>query len=206
MLVHCSGATPLEALASSGLEPHQLGGFHPLHVFAQVETALEGLQGCYIGIEAQEPLLSTLNSLAKAIGCHPLPIQGNRAIYHAAAGYVAGFVNALTGEAIELLKQVGWQEQDALQALLPLLKSTVNSLEEKGVAGSVSGPTSRGDTQTLQHHLDQIQKISPTQEQLYRYLALASLGPVQASGRLSPEQLLAMQKLLKKATQSQSAT
>ena len=64
-VIHCSGATEVAALASAARAGAQIGGFHPLQLFADPEVALAGLPGCTIAIEAEVPLLSQLEQLAQ---------------------------------------------------------------------------------------------------------------------------------------------
>ena len=71
-VVHCSGATELLALAPAASSGAYTGGFHPLQMFTEPETALRGLPGCTIAVEAEQPLLATLCAMAESLGCHTL--------------------------------------------------------------------------------------------------------------------------------------
>jgi predicted short-subunit dehydrogenase-like oxidoreductase (DUF2520 family) len=106
--VHCSGVTEVSALASAASAGAAIGGFHPMQTFGDPMAAMRSLPGCTITIEADEPLLGTLISIAGCLECsvNRLP-PGMRGRYHAAAGYTSQFINALFAEALAVLGRHG---------------------------------------------------------------------------------------------------
>ena len=159
-VVHCSGATELDALAPVAAAGARVGGFHPLQTFTDPEAALASLSGCTISVEAEPPLLDTLQQLAAAIGCRSIRLPaGCRARYHASGGYASQFVNVLLREATDIWKTFGISEADAVSALLPLLKGTIASIESAGVAQGMPGPVSRGDVGTVKRHVEGLAEI-----------------------------------------------
>ena len=52
----------------------QVGGFHPLQMFADPEVAARGLKGCAIAVEAEEPLAGTLLHMVADLGARPLRV------------------------------------------------------------------------------------------------------------------------------------
>ena len=190
-VVHCSGATGLDALASARAQGAEVGGFHPLQSFADPVAALQTLPGCTITIEAEGPLRERLQALAGALGCpvNALP-PGQRAAYHAAAGYASQFVHVLMAEATLIWQQWGATEAQALQALLPLLRGTVASLEHAGIAGGMPGPVSRGDVGSVEGHVRALADIDTRTGgdalALYRALCLRSLPLALQRGGITP--------------------
>src|SRR5690606_20519436 len=70
-VVHCSGATEVSALAAAAQQGAQMGGFHPLQLFADPAVALAGIPGSSVAIEAPEGLMQTLRDLAASVGYQP---------------------------------------------------------------------------------------------------------------------------------------
>jgi len=174
--VHCSGATEVSALAAAANQGVQTGGFHPLQFFADPNAALAGLPGCSIGIEAQEPLLTRLEGLAAVLQCRVLRLpQGCRARYHAGAHYAGGFVFALLKEAADMWQSFGVSREDAVRALVPLLRGTATAAEQLGLALGLAGTYSRGDLGTVKKHLDDLARLGPDALHLYCELALRSI-------------------------------
>jgi predicted short-subunit dehydrogenase-like oxidoreductase (DUF2520 family) len=197
-VVHCSGATELLALAPAASRGAHTGGFHPLQMFTEPETALRGLPGCTIAVEAEQPLLETLRAMAEALGCHALRLApGTRALYHAGAGYVAAFVNALVQDALAVWSPLGLSQSDAIRALLPLLRGTADSIERSGPALGMAGPVSRGDIGTVEKHLRALGALDAGLLDLYRRLALRTVALGIQRGSLTPQKAAALRELLK---------
>jgi predicted short-subunit dehydrogenase-like oxidoreductase (DUF2520 family) len=171
-VLHCSGATPLAALASAEPDGARIGGFHPLQMFANPTVALAGLAGCTVAIEADEGLVTELEELARRIGMTPrlLP-SGARARYHASAYYVGPFAIALLREAVAIWQSFGATEAEALAALSPLLKGTLEAARDRGLAGGMGGCVARGDIGTVRAHLQALDALGGEVGRLYRTLA-----------------------------------
>src|ERR1044071_7924882 len=72
--VHCSGAAELSVLEFPRQEGAQVGGFHPLQMFADPEVAARGLKGCAIAVEAEEPLATILLRIVADLGARALRV------------------------------------------------------------------------------------------------------------------------------------
>ncbi|MGL4574482.1 MAG: Rossmann-like and DUF2520 domain-containing protein [Burkholderiaceae bacterium] len=195
--VHCSGATEVAALAHAQAQGAQIGGFHPLMAFADVATALQSLPGCTAAIEAPEPLAATLHDFAQRLQCTPLTLPpGARALYHASAHYAGAFFNALLAEAALMWRQFGATEAQALAALAPLARSTLNNALANGLTQSLPGVVSRGDAGTLQKHLHALAPLPAQVQALYRTLALRNVPAAQARGSITAQQAELLTQLL----------
>jgi predicted short-subunit dehydrogenase-like oxidoreductase (DUF2520 family) len=175
-VVHCSGATEVSALAHAEVHGAKTGGFHPMQMFTNPDVALAGLAGCTVAIEAADSLLGTLETLAKLIDCNPVQLgPGSRALYHASAYYVGPFLIALLQEGVHLWKALGFDEKQALSALLPLLQGTVSAVSDGGLAKGMGGCVARGDVGTMKKHLIALDTLDPAAGRLYRDLALRNV-------------------------------
>ncbi|MGE0041650.1 MAG: Rossmann-like and DUF2520 domain-containing protein [Vicinamibacterales bacterium] len=188
-VVHCSGATELDALASAAATGAAVGAFHPIQMFTPSPATLAALPGSTVTIDAGEPLASTLDGLARRIGCRAVRLEatGRRAAYHASAYYVGPFLIALMREAAAIWQELGATEAEALAALLPLLRGTVAAVEDRGLAGGMGGCIARGDTGTVEGHLAALDAWSPEAGRLYRALALRTIPLALARGSLAPD-------------------
>jgi predicted short-subunit dehydrogenase-like oxidoreductase (DUF2520 family) len=196
-VVHCSGATEVAALAPAAAQGAQTGGFHPMQTFADPEAALASLPGCTVSIEATEPLLARLQALAALLGCRAITLPpGARVRYHASGAYASQYVVALLAEAAKLWASFGVKEEDAIKALLPLLRGTAASVERAGLVQGMPGPVSRGDLGTVRRHLDSLDAFDAQAAVLYRQLALRTVWLAEAKGVLTKEQLAQLQQWL----------
>lgn len=197
-VVHCSGATGLVALDKAKRDGARVGGFHPLQMFANPEVALRGLPGCTVGIAADGGFAAELDDIATRLGCVPFTVpEGSRALYHASAYYVGPFLIALLREASLLWRSFGGTEQQALDALLPLLAGTVAAVKDAGLARGMGGCVARGDVGTIGKHLDALHELSADAETLYRELALRTVPLGLERGTLNREGAARIQSVLR---------
>lgn len=192
LALHCSGATPLAALAAAP----SAAGFHPLKLLA----GDAGLAGAHVGIEAGDTHLAVLEALARRLGLVPLrlpvPMDGPaRAAYHAAANLAASGVLAVLAEAQSLWAAAGLAGADALPALAPLTRGALDTALARGLPGAVSGPVARGDTGVLARHL-QAAAAAGLPRDLLQALAQRQLALAEAAGRLSEAQVTALRAYL----------
>ena len=196
--VHCSGATELTALAHAQQQGAVAAGLHPLHTFGDVEVALAGLPGSAAAVEATQPSVrDDLAALARDLGLRPFMLPpGTRALYHASSHYAGSLVVTLLDEAVRHWAHLGVPQDQALAALLPLLRSTVRAIEAKGLGPGMAGVVARGDEGVLGLHLQALRAVGQDQERLYAELSLRSVRLAQEVGRIDERQAQAMRERL----------
>ena len=157
-LVHCAGALDTGVFGDSAMVARRMrGSFHPLVAVSEPEDPLEGHA---VAVSATgRPLVHTLRRMAEDLHLFPIEVpEARRSAYH--AGAVAAF-----GEA-------GIDPQTALRALLPLTRSALRGVEQRGLARALTGPIHRGDLAVVQAHLD---ALPADLALLYRVLSLRAL-------------------------------
>ena len=87
----------------------------------------------------------------------------------------------------DLWQSFGIPREEAIKALLPLLKGTVNNIERVGIPGCLTGPIARGDVETVRKHIATLDKYHPDAIDTYRLMGLKTLGTALARGHLSLE-------------------
>ena len=185
--VHTSGAGELDLLAKAAADGAEVGGFHPLRMFGEPGKSFD-LRGCAIAIAGGNALARKLARLARAVGARSLRIpEGGRALYHAAANFSGAFAIALISETIALWGKLGISERDALRALLPLLRGTVNNVEKLGTAGALGSVVARGDVGTIRRHVEVLAREAPETLELYRLLSLRTVPIAVGKGTLKPD-------------------
>ena len=188
VVAHCSGATELTALASAAQAGAKVAGFHPLHTFGDVETAVEA---------ADESVRVALFDLAHRIHARPFELPpGSRALYHASAHYAGALVVTMMDEAVRHWARFGVGADQALAALLPLLRSTVRAMESRGLGPGMAGVAARGDAGTLSAHLEALAQTGDAQRHLYAELTQRSVRLALESGRITEQQAQVMSQLL----------
>ena len=69
----------------------------------------------------------------------------------------------------------GLSRRHALEALTPLLRSTLQSLETIGLPGALTGPVARGDVATVARHVGVLKGESAELRELHRSVVLSTL-------------------------------
>ena len=197
-VVHCSGADSTDILEPAKELGAQVGAFHPLQTFASVKQAIDNMPGSTFALEAEEPLLSILKEMATSLEGHWIELKASdKVIYHASAVIACNYMVTLVKLATDLWQTFAVPPQQATQALLPLIRGTVNNIETVGVPQCLTGPIARGDTGTIKKHLDALQKIAPSLLSTYRELGLQTIPIALAKGRINQEKAKELEVILK---------
>jgi predicted short-subunit dehydrogenase-like oxidoreductase (DUF2520 family) len=184
VLLHCSGARSAEdAFGDLAAQVGGIGTLHPLRAIVDPREGAKSLRGTVFGIEGDAAGRAMAHVLAKQLGGTSIDIDGpGMALYHAAASMTSNFLVALVDAAVEALTAAGVAREQALAALLPLLRSTVENLGQKGVPGALTGPVARGDAGTVERHLAALAARAPGLLPIYRVLAERTLALARQKG------------------------
>jgi predicted short-subunit dehydrogenase-like oxidoreductase (DUF2520 family) len=183
-VIHLSGAlglAPLKPVAEAGRD---VGSLHPLQSFP-VEREPEAFRGALVAVDASSPrLLGELMRLARALGARPRRVPPEeRTLYHAAAVLASNYLVALSAQAAEVLGRAGWSREDALAALLPLMRGVTENLAVAGLPDALIGPIRRGDPETVARQLSELKATGGgIPVEVYRILGSAALELAREAG------------------------
>jgi predicted short-subunit dehydrogenase-like oxidoreductase (DUF2520 family) len=197
-VVHCSGADSTDILDKARRDGANVGCFHPLQTFAGVQQAIENIPGSTFAIEAEEPLLTTLKEIADKLGGNWIQLKASdKVAYHAAAVFASNYLVTLVKMATELWQTFSIPTDEAVQALLPLMRGTLHNIEVIGLPLCLTGPIARGDAGTIRKHLDEIRKKAPELLLPYKELGLQTIPIALAKGTIDNRQSSEMELLLR---------
>jgi predicted short-subunit dehydrogenase-like oxidoreductase (DUF2520 family) len=176
-VIHTSGALSRDVLAPAAAQGAATGSLHPLQTFAGLDQALLNLPGSVFAVEASGELRETLLRVVADLGGTAIELSAeDKILYHAAAVFASNYIVTLTALAADLLAHLGVGRDDALRALLPLVRGAVNNLETLGLPGALTGPISRGDVDTVRRHLVALADMMPGALPAYRELGVATIA------------------------------
>lgn len=188
-VVHCSGAASTDILQPAKEFGAQVGAFHPLQTFASAKQAIENIPGSTFALEAEEPLLNTLKDMATALDGHWVELKASdKVIYHASAVIACNYMVTMVKLATDLWQSFAVPPHQATQALLPLLRGTLNNIDTVGIPQCLTGPIARGDIGTIKKHLDALQEKVPSLLPTYRELGLQTIPIALAKGKINQHQ------------------
>jgi predicted short-subunit dehydrogenase-like oxidoreductase (DUF2520 family) len=136
---HCSGATGLGVLA-----PHEAFSLHPLMTVTEDGAKFAGAGAAIAGTTPRA--LAFARGLAVALAMAPVEIaEHDRPAYHAAASIASNFLVTLEAAAERIGAAVGLERD----ALVPLVRATVENWARLGPERALTGPVARGDDATV---------------------------------------------------------
>jgi len=172
VVLHISGAKNafvLKALQDKGAA---IGSMHPLQSLTEdTKISAAKIRGSYFAIDGDQAAMAVAQQLINAVGGHPLSIPPQkRALYHASACLASNYMVGLLRAAAQVLEVCGIKEEAALAALRPILEGTLQNVLAQGTKKAITGPISRGDIQTVQAHVEQLDEFLPEEGKLYKAL------------------------------------
>ncbi len=196
-MIHTSGALGAEVLTPAMAAGTQVGAFHPLVAFADLERSIAALHGATVAVEGDDQLAALLADMAARLGATAVRLtHGSKAAYHAAAVLAAGGFIALLDAIAELGAVAGLDEARSLDVYGPLIEGTLGNARALGIRAALTGPMTRGDVGTLRAHLDALASHAPGVLPLYVAAAAREIDLGLARGVLAPETARVMRESL----------
>ena len=173
VICHFSGSLSSDVFSNWKETGAYVCSIHPIYAFSNKFTAYQNLSGAVFAVEGDQTALEKMQELFRLLPNKIVEISTREKVkYHAATSIASNQVVGLISMAVELLQEAGISEQSAYGLLKPLVENNVKSIFEqedekyRGCAKALTGPIERGDVQTVQKHLEHMDR--PEWEQSYR--------------------------------------
>lgn len=190
--LHLSGALSTDVLGPMNGAGYTVGSVHPLQTVADPWSGVERLRGCAYAIAGAPGALTAARRIVAALNGQPLVIPpALRPLYHAAAVFASNYVLAAAATVARALAEAGIPEEEAVAAALPLMRGTMDNVEQLGLGAALTGPVARGDVDTVRLHLS---RLSARERRLYSALGLETVQLARAVG-LDPTRASALESL-----------
>ncbi len=183
IVFHCSGSLPSAVLP---FEHCQSASVHPVHSFANPSHSVQHFAGTYCTAEGNASALEVLLPAFAAVGGIPITITAaDKALYHASTVMACNYLVTLMDASLESLQLAGISPEQGTLMLRPLVEQTLQNCFNNGSRSALTGPISRGDSSTVNRHLQALTK-HPSLFELYRALGQRTLpiAEQQANGSL----------------------
>ncbi len=175
IVLHTSGAldsSVLKPLADLGAAT---GSMHPMQTFS--DQNIPDLSKCVFGIEGSQAALQVSRKMIQQMDGVAVRLSGaNKAAYHAAGTFACVYVLALMEAATRMLMSQGFKRRQALRALLPMTRQTLDNFERVGPVAAWTGPMARGDFSTIERHVDVLPEFQPEFLDAYKTLSYLTAG------------------------------
>ncbi len=198
LIIHMSGALGSNVLESARKAGARALSIHPIQSLASSEQAVRNLPGSYFSIEGDAEAIPDGREIVEALGGLLVMIPGEKkALYHAGAAVASNYLVAVLDFAVMIYEALGMRRDEAVKAIMPLVRGTVNNVERVGVPDALTGPIARGDVETVAGHIEALEKYLPEMLTLYKALGRHTVSVGLAKGSLSGEDGEKLQKILK---------
>jgi predicted short-subunit dehydrogenase-like oxidoreductase (DUF2520 family) len=197
-VVHCSGALSLTVLDAAAQAGAATGSLHPLQTFAGHADGSTRLADIAYALEASDDILrATLEELVSALGGRPQWIRSaDKPLYHASAAMASNYLVALLGDASRLWESFGYSRQDGIDSLLPLVRGTIENVQDVAFPDALTGPIARGDVETVRIHVQALAASYPDIVAAYAAMGKRTVVLGLEKGTLTEEAAEAMRTLL----------
>ncbi|MFC1575132.1 Rossmann-like and DUF2520 domain-containing protein [Gemmatimonadota bacterium] len=195
VVFHLSGSLGTDPLAPLLTQGYGVGTLHPLQTLADSILGAEQLGGCYFAVSGEPDALSVARRILHHLGSTAITIPvARRPLYHAAAVFASNYLTGLIAAAGRLMAQAGVSDEEALEAILPMARGSLENLARLGPVGALTGPVARGDVETVRLHL---RTLEPRERALYAAMGMEILN-LAGEGGLEEEVAGELRELLEK--------
>ncbi len=187
--LHTSGCLDASVLAPLRKAGSAVGSLHPLKAFPRPLPDPAEARGVFFAVDGDPAACGLAHRLAAAWGGISAEVAPeSRALYHFAATLAAGGAITLLALAEDLARRLGLPEA-AVRGYLELCRGAVaRAIETGDPAAVMTGPTARGDRETVARHLEALRTLAPDKLPLAVHLARETLRQKERLGELTGEQ------------------
>jgi len=151
---HLSASLPTDVLAPLHAQGYAVGSFHPLQPVVHPIRAADRIPGSYVAVIGGPEATAVARRLASVLDATVLEVPAvRRPLFHAAVAMAGGYLPVFLDLSARLMERAGAPSDQALPALMPLVRGTLATIEEEGLGAALRGPIATGDVETLSLHL-----------------------------------------------------
>ena len=174
IIAHLSGCVSSAVFEDAATYNTSVCSAHPLLAFGDAQTAHEQLTTAHFSLEGDTRATASVSQLFEELGnkVHEMHAAA-KTRYHAAAVFASNLVLAPLDTAVKILSTCGFSEDEAREALEPLIKGNVDNFCRKGAAAALTGPVERNDRATVEAHIASLDAASAS---LYCALTQTLIG------------------------------
>ena len=190
LVFHLAGRFGLDVLAPLAHSGAELAALHPVRSLTDAQITVDDFTGTACVAEGSSLALDLLKPLITSIGGTWLPVSAiDRGLYHASVSIVSNITKSVAWKAQKWQQKAGLPADTAAAVTHQLLQSTMEDLTRAGARQTITGPVVRGDTSTIEAHMEALRVSHPEDIDVYRVLARTVLELAQERGDLDEETL-----------------
>lgn len=169
IICHCSGS--LTSSIFYDIEKYNCYGYslHPIYPICSKHTGYKDLKNSYFSLEGSKKYLEKIKNLINACGNNVILLDTqSKSLYHAATVISSNLILSLIDISINLLRNCGFNEMDAKEAIMPLIEANILNIKCNSIKDALTGPVERNDVKTIENHLNSLDNETKS---IYRALS-----------------------------------
>ncbi|MGD9898092.1 MAG: Rossmann-like and DUF2520 domain-containing protein [Calditrichaceae bacterium] len=172
-IVHTSGAYDSRILDPLRGKDAKTGSFHPIQTFPKKSLPLKIWNGIVCTYEGDKENRQILSEICTRFNARLLPVTPEqKTALHLAAVVSANYMVALFSWAENIISDAGIKKPPANEILGNIIEQVAKNYKDKSAENILTGPLARGDSETIEKHLDYLKKNYPAKYSLlYKKMA-----------------------------------
>lgn len=190
LVLHTSGAHTSGNLGPAWASRAMTASLHPIKSFVDSKSAVNTFEGTYCTFEGADDAKEILQPAVEAIGGKFISVKAeNKPLYHAATSILCNYICGVVDFGLNALDRSGVQKEEAIRAVEPILRETMENVLKMGGVEALTGPIARGDVETVRKQSSAIKNKMPEYAEVFN-----SLGKL--TSEISREKGVAIEKNL----------
>jgi predicted short-subunit dehydrogenase-like oxidoreductase (DUF2520 family) len=197
-IFHTSGSLSSDNLQKLKEIGCPVGSIHPLVSVSDAILGAKHFRDVFFSVEGDDAAVEKAKELVEILGGKSFSVETKyKTLYHASAVTACGHLVAVIDVALEMLQKCNLSEESAREILLPLIKSTVENLEQQTTPKALTGTFARADGETLRRQIAVLsQSVSNEALEIFLQLGVRSLKLAEAQGTVSREKISEMREII----------
>ena len=176
VFIHMSGVLNCEIMNCLHEKGATICSLHPLYPFSDIEKSASEIHKANFTLEGKGEGLNLVKDLLIVNDLsHSIIASSNKTIYHASACVASNYLVAVLNTSIEMLREIGFEKEMALDTIKELVFQSANNVFDYGPTKALTGPIARNDEKTVAMHLSDIKKFDNNWLEIYKTMGRASM-------------------------------
>lgn len=189
VVLHMSGSMASSVLASAGACGAHVGSLHPLQSVCTPTDDPAIFRGVTFAYEGDDAAKRTMLDIIRAVEGLPVEIEAaQKALYHAAAVMACNYLVTLLDAALDIYAAVGIERDDAMNAIVPIVETTLANVRRMGTGKALTGPIARGDSDTVARNMHAVAAYASHLKDVFAALGRVTVSLARRERRITTEQ------------------
>jgi predicted short-subunit dehydrogenase-like oxidoreductase (DUF2520 family) len=199
LFIHTSGSLSSDVFKILNVSKADCASFHPIQTFSEVTKNSSLMENIFFGVEGGKNASGYAIKIAKDFNSNYFAVNPKKKyLYHAASVVTSNYLIGLVYAASKIIKEMGADEKKTYKIYEPIIKNTLENISRQGVVKSLTGPIDRNDSDIIEKHIKELQKVDPMLAALYLNFGMITAELAEQKGSINKKDKIKLENLMKK--------